>query len=152
MSKVSSALERCTEETKSRRITVKANGRAATFLNPEKATIKRVDVDCWLTSVSGQRSDYLLLKPGTVDVIIELKGKDVEHALEQILATLTHWKAAKKCSPRFGGLVVFTRSPMRSATLDNLKLKLLNNHQIWIEMGKSGLKEYEFATFTGTKR
>jgi hypothetical protein len=152
MSKVSSALERCTEETRSPRVTVKANGRAATFLNLERTTVKKVDVDCWLQSTSEVRSDYLLTKPAIVDVIIELKGKDIDHAVAQILATLSRWRATKGCSPKFGGLVVFTRSPKRSAALDNLKLKLLNSHQIWIEMGKSGLKDYEFATFTGTKR
>jgi hypothetical protein len=152
MSSPSSVLERCIEELDGTRVTVKANGRAATFLNPDKDKIKKVDVDCWLESLPGLRSDFLLVNAKTVDVIIELKGKDIDHAIKQILATLDHWKVLKHCSPRFGGLVVFTRSPERSATLDNLKLKLLDKHQIWVEMGKSGLRDYEFQTFTGTKR
>ena len=142
---------RCFEELAGRRITVRANGRAATFLNPDQERIKKIDVDCWLQPVTGLKSDFLLAKAETVDVIIELKGQDIDHALNQILATLEHWKTTKYCSPRFGGLVVFTRSPKRSATLDNLKLKLLTKHKIWIEMGKSEVQEYEFVLFTGNE-
>jgi hypothetical protein len=142
----------CCEDWDERKITVKANGRAATFLNPDRGKIKRIDVDCWLQSVPGLRSDFLLTKAETVDVIIELKGHDIDHALRQILATLVHWKRTKLCSPRFGGLVIFTRSPKRSAMLDNLKLKHLEKHKIWIEMDKSGLRNYAFEMFTGIKR
>jgi len=152
MSSPSSVPEKCIEESDGTKVTVKANGRVATFLNPGKEKIKKIYVDCWLKSLPGLRSDFLLVNPETVDVIIELKGKDIDHAIKLILATLDHWKVLKHCSPRIGGLVVFTRSPERSATLDNLKLKLLDKHQIWIEMGKSGLRDYEFQTFTGTKR
>ncbi|MGB6745269.1 MAG: hypothetical protein WBE38_16600 [Terracidiphilus sp.] len=150
MSNHSSVPARCIEKLNGPRITVKANGRLATFLNPDRAEIKKIDVDCWLRHVSGLRSDFLLVKAGIVDVIIELKGKDIDHAVKQILATLDHWKLTPLCSPRFGALVVFTRSPKRSTTLDNLKLKLLNKRKIWIEMGKSGLRNYEFDMFTGT--
>ena len=152
MSNPNSVPARCFEELDGPRVTVKANGRVATFLNPDRIKIRKIDVDCWLQPVSGLRSDFLLAKAAMVDVIIELKGQDIDHALKQILATLHHWKTTKLCSPRCGGLVVFTRSPKRSAMLDNLKLKLLYKHKIWIEMGKSGLRDYEFELFTGTKR
>lgn len=151
MSNPSSTLERCTEELDHRRITVKANGRVATFLNAQKARIKKIDVDCWLAASKTAKADYLLSKPGVVDVIIELKGKDIDHAVEQVLATLQTWRALKLNSPRFGGLIVFTRSPQRSAMLDNLKLRLLERNKIWLEMGKSGLKDYEFERFTGAR-
>lgn len=151
MSNPNSALERCTEELTHPKVTVKANGRTATFLNPDRAKIKRIDIDCWLFSSESAKSDFLISKPGTVDVIVELKGKDIHHAIEQILATLTLWRKNEQCSAKVGGLVVFTRSPERSAVLDNLKLRLLVKHKIWLEMGKSGLKDYEFETFTGKK-
>jgi hypothetical protein len=151
MSNPSSALEGCTEELSHPRITVRANGRSATFLNPDRARIKRVDLDCWLSSTADVKADYLLCKSGVVDVIVELKGKDIDHGVDQVLATLKRWKTIPTCAAKIGGLIVFTRSPERSATLDNLKVKLLSKHKIWLEMGKSGLKDYQFEIFTGKK-
>ena len=148
MSNPSSALERCTEELNHPRVTVKAHGRSATFLNPEKAKIRRIDVDCWLHGVDTAKSDYVLCKTGSADVIVELKGKDIHHAIDQIVATHAHWMRTPSCAAKTGALVVFTRSPERSATLDTIKAKLLAKYGIWLEMGKSGLKDYEFMTFT----
>lgn len=148
MSNPDPALERCTEELDHQRITLRAHGRRATFLNSEGKKIRKVDVDCWLASADGAKADYLVCKPGVADVIVELKGKDIHHGIEQIVATCTHWKKHPYCSERLGGLIVFTRSPERSAALDNIKTKLLAKHKIWLEMGKSGLKDYEFEMFS----
>jgi len=151
MSNPDSALERCTEELNHPRVTVKAHGRSATFLNPAKARIRKVDVDCWLGAADTPKADFLLCKPGVVDVVVELKGKEIHRAIEQIVATHAHWKKTSSCSAKIGGLIVFTRSPERSATLDSFKAKLLAKHKIWLEMGKSGLKDYEFEIFAGKK-
>jgi hypothetical protein len=151
MSNPNSALENCTEELTHPRITVKANGRSATFLNPDRVAIKKIDLDCWLSSTADAKADYLLCKPGVVDVIIELKGKDIDRGIEQILATFERWKTIPTCAAKIGGLIVFTRSPERSTTLDNLKARLLSRHKIWLEMGKSGLKDYQFEIFTGKR-
>jgi hypothetical protein len=151
MSNPSSALENCTEVLSHPRTTVSANGRSATFLNPDRTKIKRIDLDCWLSSVETAKADFLVSKPGVVDVIVELKGKDIHHAIEQILATLALWKKASPIVPNFGGLVIFTRSPERSTMLDNIKAHLLEKHKIWLQMGKSGLKDYKFESFTGKR-
>jgi hypothetical protein len=95
------------------------------------------------------RADYILCKPGIADVIVELKGKDIDHAVKQILSTHALWKTIPSCSAKIGGLIVFTRSPQSSAVLARTKALLLTKHHIWLEMGKSGLKEYKFETFTG---
>jgi hypothetical protein len=145
-------LRRCIKEIEHTRITVKANNRTAIFLNPERAKIKIVDLDCLLQTADAPKADYIVSKPTVADVIVELKGKDLGHAIEQILSTANYWRKAPPFSPVIGGLVVFTRSPERSAMLDNIKLKLLKNHRIWLEMDKSGLKEYQFETFIGARR
>ena len=151
MSNPSSALEDCTEVLSHPRVTVKANGRSATFLNPDRTKIKRIDLDCWLSSAETAKADFLLSKPGVVDVIVELKGKEIHHAIEQILATHELWKKTSPRVPNIGGLVIFTRSPERSTMLDNLRLQLLEKHRIWLQMGKSGLKDYKFESFIGKK-
>jgi len=35
--------------------------------------------------------------------------------------------------------------------LDNIKAHLLEKHKIWLQMGKSGLKDYKFESFTGKR-
>lgn len=152
MSPPSPIPDECIEEVNHPRVTVRAHGRSATFLNSSRVAIKKIDVDCWLPVTTGPKSDYLLCKSGIVDVIVELKGKDIDHAIEQILATLKQWKSMGHCSPKTGALVVFTRSPKRSAVLDNDKLKLLTKHGIWLEMDKTGLRDYQFETFIGARR
>ena len=151
MSGPSSALRQCTKESDNKRITVRANNRSATFLNEDKTQIKVVDLDCLIQTTAAARADYIVTKPKVVDVIVELKGKDIDHAIEQILATAAFWKRIPPFSPHIGALVVFTRSPKRSAALDNIRLRLLKL-EIWLEMGKSGLRHYEFETFTGARK
>ena len=93
-------LQACTEDLNDSRITVKRDGRRATFENEDRASIKCVDLDCWIASAEAPKADYILAKPGVADVIVELKGKDIVHAAKQIVATLARWKSAQPISTR----------------------------------------------------
>jgi hypothetical protein len=148
MSIPSSLLEKCLEKVKFPKIVVGPSGRSACFLNPVRSEIVIVDVDCWLGEAGVLRSDFIVCRPEVVDVIVELKGKDIEHGVDQIVATAKAWRGCGKASPAIGGVIVFTRSPARSAALDNIRLRTLKQHRIWLEMGKSGLKDYTFDTFS----
>ncbi len=97
------------------------------------------------------KADYIVSKPGFVDVIIELKGKDIAHAAEQIVATLLKWKQAPPYSDRIGGLIVFTRCPMRAAEIGDMKKRLLRQHGLWMEIDKDQKTEYQFERFTGNR-
>lgn len=151
MSNPDPLLQVCTEELQDSEITVKRDGRRATFDNTERVLIKRVDLDCWLSSVGTVRADYILAKSGVADVIIELKGKDVAHAAEQIVATLGKWKNAPPFSRKIGGLIVFTRCPMSAADLGDMKKRLLRRYGLWMEIDKDQKTEYRFETFAGKK-
>lgn len=152
MANPSSPIEQCMQEVSHPKITLKANGRVATFRNPDGCLIKKVDLDCLLAGSSPTRADYVVCHPGVVDVIIELKGKDIDHAIKQIIATVAIWKGIPPFSQKLGALVVFTRCPERSATLGELKKRLLEKYDLWLEMGKNELKEYEFKTFAQTAK
>jgi len=151
MSKPDNLLASCTETKTDSKIRVEAHTRKAVFDNSERSEIKIVDVDCWLAADGGPKADRVVSKPGIVDVVVELKGKDIDHALEQILATCAKWKDASPFSKKIGGLVVFSRSPERSAAVDNWKKRFLQTHGIWLEMNKNNQTEYRFETFTGKK-
>lgn len=151
MSPIDPAIDRCTRSNKDSKIKVEANGRKATFLNPGHVKIKIVDLDCLLASRQVIRADHIVSKPGFVDVIVELKGKDLKHAEQQILRTLQHWKAAIPFSPQFGGLIIFSRSPENAAAISDMKKRMLEQHGLWLELNKSGQTEYDFKIFRGEK-
>lgn len=151
MSNPDPLLQACTEELDHLKITVRRDGRRATFDNADRSTVKRIDLDCWIKTADTAKADYIVAKPGVVDVIVELKGKDIGHAREQILATLARWKEAPPFSREIGGLIVFTRCPMRSAEIGDMKKRLYRQHGLWMEIDKDQKTEYRFETFTGKR-
>jgi hypothetical protein len=151
MSNPDPSLQACTEESNDSKITVKRDGRRATFDNAGRAIIKCIDLDRWIPSNDTAKADYIVSKPGVSDVIVELKGKEIAHAVEQIVTTLVKWKKAPPFSSKIGGLIVFTRCPMRAAELGDIKKRLLQRHSLWIEIDKDQKTEYRFETFTGKR-
>ncbi len=143
----STAVEGCVEPVDHSKIKVEEQGRKAVFLNPDRVLIKKVIVDGCLIRDAKLRADYIVSKPAVVDVIVELKGKDVPHARDQIIATLPVWLAHPPFSPKIAGLIVCTRSPLSTSELQNMKAKALIRHKLWLEVDENGRKEYEFSTF-----
>lgn len=151
MSNPDPLLQACTEESNDSKITVKRDGRRAAFDNADRASIKRVDLDCWIPSADTVKADYIVSKPNVVDVIVELKGKEIAHAVDQIVTTLVKWKKTPPFSSKIGGLIVFTRCPMRAAEIGDMKKRLLVQHGLWMEIDKDQKTEYRFETFTGKR-
>jgi hypothetical protein len=151
MSNPDPSLEACTEELDDRKITVRRDGRRARFDNSDCSLIKCVDLDCLIPSADSPKADFVLAKPGIVDIIIELKGKDIAYAVEQIVATLRKWKNAPSFSRKIGGLIIFTRCPMRAAEIGDMKKRLLRQHGLWMEIDKDQKTEYRFETFTSRR-
>jgi hypothetical protein len=151
MSKLDARLASCTETRSDSEIKVAAHTRKAVFVNQERAEVSIIDVDCWLVAETGARADCIVSKPQVVDIVVELKGKKIDRALEQILATSVRWKEVRPLSTRLGALIVFSRSPNRSAAMDDVKKRFRQTHGIWLEMGKNELTKYRFETFAGKK-
>jgi hypothetical protein len=126
---------------------VEENGRKAVFLNPERAPIKKVRVDGCLIVSDTLKADYVVAKPGAVDVIVELKGKDIHHAKDQIVATLPFWRAYLPFSEKIAGLIICSKSPMSSSDLQVMKAKVKIHHQLKLVVDETGKKEYDFADF-----
>lgn len=126
---------------------VEENGRKAVFLNPERAAIKKVRVDGCLIVSDTLRADYIVSKPGAVDVIVELKGKDIYHARDQIVATLSFWRAHPPFSEKIAGLIICSKSPMSSSDLQVMKAKVKIHHRLSLTVNETGRKEYNFADF-----
>jgi len=151
MSNPDPLLRDCTEELNHSKISVKRDGRRAVFHNAERATIKCIDLDCWILSAEAAKADYIVSKPSVADVIVELKGKDIQHAADQIVVTLGKWRTAPPFSRKIGGLIVFTHCPMSAAEIGDMKKRLLRQHGLWVEIDKDQKTEYRFETFAGRR-
>ena len=151
MSKLDSVPAHCKTPTKETKPKVEAHGRRAIFDNSSRAKIFKIDVDCWIRETESLKADYIVVKPQVVDVVVELKGSDIRHAIEQIVATSERWRNVSGSNGMIGGLVIFTHSPESSASLANKKKTLRDKNKIHLEVDKNGKTEYKFETFTGKK-
>ena len=147
MSKINPIQEGCIQTVCDSKPKVEENGRKAVFLNPGNDHIKKVQVDGCLIVNNTPKADYIVSKPGMVDVIVELKGKDIYHAKDQIVATLSFWKAYPPFSEKIAGLIICSRSPMSSSELQVMKAKVQNQHHLSLIVDENGKKEYDFAVF-----
>jgi len=149
MSKPDFVPARCLSESRVTKVKVEANTRRAVFDNGDNAQVWIVDVDCWIPGPEGLKADYVVFQPQIVAIVVELKGSDIRHALQQVIATSTRWRDTSGTNATIGGLVIFTHSPETSASLANKKRKLRDKHNIHLEVDKNGRTEYRFETFTG---
>lgn len=101
---------RCREVLTDSKVKVEENGKKAVFANASRAVFSRVRVDGCLVN-GAVSADFLVAKADVGHVIVELKGKDVVHAYEQILATAKSLKACSQRPVRIAGLIVCTEYP-----------------------------------------
>jgi hypothetical protein len=122
----------CSKQTNYKRIVFEERGRKATFNNENQNVFVKTQVDGCLM-VQQLSADWVLSKPNVGHVIIELKGKDVDHAVKQINATANHLKThcrelckkkCKKCwidTQFFAGLVVANQYPRITTSIQRMK-------------------------------
>jgi hypothetical protein len=146
MPKPSSSLDECTKTIQDSKPKVEENGRKAVFLNPKREQVKIVHVDGCLIKGSARRADYIVSKPKIVDVIVELKGKGIYHARDQIMATLPLWRSQPPFSSQIAALIVCSKSPASASELQVMKAKA-RKHGIVLIVEESGRREYDFGTF-----
>lgn len=125
---------------------VEENGRKAVFLNPQREEVRKVQVDGCLINGSNPRADYIVSKPGVVDVIVELKGKDIFHARDQIMATIPIWRSHPPFSSRIAGLIICSRSPASSSDLQVMKSKARKLGLVLV-VEENRRREYGFEAF-----
>ena len=85
--------ENCIETVNHPRIRVSdpGTGRSAVLLNPDRGQARRIRMDGCLAPENSVAADWVVSKPNFVDVIVELKGRDVGHGVDQIEATMRFW-------------------------------------------------------------
>jgi hypothetical protein len=108
-------LKACSKESKDPLVVVEENKRKATFKNPERSLFRKITVDgCVIRK--GIRADCAVEKDGVGTIIIEFKGRDIEHAADQITVTARYWKAVIKTKMPLAGLVLGSQYPKAPAS------------------------------------
>ena len=121
----------CNSLTANKIVTVSEKGRKFTIQNSSSLEINKVKVDgCYITS--GNKCDYLfeIINKNIIQVFyVELKGKDIEHAIKQLTATVAHCKLIHK-EIKKECYIVASRVPKSSTSTQNLKKEFKKKHKI----------------------
>lgn len=120
--------ENCVVPCSDRIITLRGeNGKKAKFLNPDRHEHVLYDVDGCL--IKGETAcDAAIELDGTGLALVEFKGKDVAHAVRQLISTGNFFRTERKYSGRMAGLVVASVTPSGSVTNNNLKAQFARAH------------------------
>jgi hypothetical protein len=139
-------LSDCTETLTHTRIKVddKRSLRWAVFLNPRRAAIEKIRVDGCLVTKS-VAADWIVSKANCVDVVVELKGRDVGHAIQQVVATLRFWSKHAECKQKdhLAALIVCTQYPRDNTKIERARRQIAQQHHAPLHV-KSRNLEYAF--------
>lgn len=117
--------QKCIDKNTNKVIVFKENRSKLTIINKDQEKVCKIIVDgCQITS--GLRCDFMLTTKN-LEFFIELKGQDINHALEQIKTTISKLsKNAKKQKKKT--FIICTRSPLSSASIQNIRIQLRKNY------------------------
>jgi hypothetical protein len=99
----------CTENVSVSKVKIEEKGKKAVFLNPQRSQYLRIKLDGCVVQQSVACDWLVRCEHG--GALVELKGTDVDHAIEQIEASFKLVRAADDCPPKLGGLVVCAGRP-----------------------------------------
>lgn len=114
----------CTTQTKQKIITFSEKRSTLILNNTNQVEVTCIVVDgCEITS--GIRCDHLMLAK-EIEHFIELKGQDLMHAIEQLIASIKALSSNAARQPKIS-YIICTRSPLNSAQIQNLQVQFRKN-------------------------
>lgn len=136
---------KCSEETKVTKVKVEEKGKQAVFLNPQREKFTKTKVDGCLIE-SSTSCDWLVTKNNVGSVLVELKGCDVSHALEQVKQSFEKLKKKGLLEQKNAALIVCRNPPSHpsfNSKLQRVKQELSKKYKAPLHI-KAGNYEYEF--------
>ncbi len=93
------------------------------FLNPDEREVRQITVDgCVFKEDDGKRCDHLVSVDETqVSVLVELKGSDIEAAIEQL--TETQQRLMEHINRRIFWVVSYSGSPRHTTSIAYMQLQ-----------------------------
>lgn len=115
---MSSYKPNCTAIITDKILVLEENKRKCIFLNPRNKALTKVIVDgCQITE--GTRCDFLVLDSLTSEYYIELKGKDIPHAIEQLESAIK--QLSSSTSVQKTAIIVTSRYPSNDTSMQRAK-------------------------------
>ncbi|WP_186258662.1 hypothetical protein [Burkholderia gladioli] len=139
----------CVRSTRVSKIKISEKRAKAVILNPnnDEYDVTRFD-GCVVNNEVA--ADFLVSKTKVGDLIVELKGKNVKHAVEQIIATATFLRKNSMSEGRLGALIVCNEFPKANTMVQLLKLELKNKFDCPLRVSTEN-PEVEFLPLLGKK-
>lgn len=119
---------KCTSRIYSSKIKLEENKRKAVFNNPNKDAYEITKVDgCAIKE--GVRCDYFITNMSTASVFVELKGCDLSHASQQLLATAQHKSIKPLVKGKLGFLVICSKFPRFDTSVIKAKIECARKYK-----------------------
>jgi hypothetical protein len=122
---------KCTEIVKVSKVKIAEKGKQAVFLNPMKEDFSRTRVDgCVIENKTA--CDWWIAQESAGSVLVELKGCDVEHAIEQIEATFDYLSKNKLLHAKNAAMIVCakpSRHPSFTTKLQKARSRLSGKYK-----------------------
>lgn len=90
--------------------------------------------------------DWLLIGPNDQFLAVELKGCDVDHAVEQIEAAFIHLRSSGEQISKLAGLVICSRYPRIDTKIQRLKQRLARRFMAPLHIKTDG-RDLKFSEF-----
>ncbi|MGD0831047.1 MAG: hypothetical protein ABR907_08905 [Terracidiphilus sp.] len=150
----------CIEYSDRTSLHISERGVGATFLNPRRKQLRKIRYDgCYNETPRKRQADYIVGMAQVVDVIVELKGSDLKHAVTQIEITLEAWAADPIRYPRIVCLIVFGRIeakrkgvgkiPRMGSKIGTIEREFLLTHETLLWVRESGSEKFRFNKLLG---
>jgi hypothetical protein len=129
-------------------------GVGATFVNRKRKELRKIRYDgCYCRAVRQGRADYIIGYDRVIDVILELKGSDLKHALVQVTDTLDRWRNDPIRYRQIVCLIVIGHTiPRMKSNLGVYEREFVDRKHALLWIRPSGEKKYSFKELAGKIR
>jgi hypothetical protein len=141
----------CIEISNAPSLHVSEEGIGATFRNPRRKEVRKIKYDkCYFRATKGGRADYIMGYSNDIDVILELKGSDLKHALVQVTDTLDRWRDDPIHFPTIVCLIVFAHTfPRMTSKLGVVERGFLDQQGTLLWIRKNAEEKFSFRKLAG---
>lgn len=118
----------CTVETTDKLLVLEENKCKCVFRNPQNEVLIKIIVDgCQITE--GIRCDYLVLDHQKNEYYIELKGKDIPHAIEQLEASIKQLSNSS-VKVQKTAIIISSRHPSNDTSIQRAKALFKKKYKV----------------------
>lgn len=136
----------CTLTVDHSRVKVEENRMKAVFKNDDRFKYEVSEVDGYVIT-TGIRCDKLVSRKDDHSVLVELKGRNVEHACDQLFASASHPNVQPLLKPNIGFLIICSKYPKFDTFVRKAKDRAMKQYRAGFHVVKNA-GEFEISRVT----